>query len=597
MKSLKTRFFLLFAVLGILVSLGVGLIMYTQYANYIKASYRKILTQVVQLVEQQFPILPDTEYLVGEATAQPEEFWELCREINTINENFGLTFIYYMEALDGGRQFRYLVSSGFVPEDTGGLLEIASPAQEIEAAYRTNTLQITKKPMTDEWGTYISAFLPISKNGRVVGVLGADIFLTLVKDLERRALIALIVSLVLAAGISGAFAFVVSSSLIKPIRRAMSALKTIAEGDLTSQVEAGGNDELGEMMRFLKRTQDSIKTLVIAIGNKAKSLSKVGDELVAMMTQSVAAIQQISATTQSMKQKAFIQAASVTETNATMGQIATNIHALNTNIEEQAGSVSRSSAAVEQMTANIASVTQSLLQNERNVQDLQAAAEQGHTALQQVSMDIREVTKESERLLEINQVIKQIASQTNLLSMNAAIEAAHAGEVGKGFAVVADEIRKLAESSSAQAKTVSEVLKKIKGSLDGIGGSTGAALNHFDAIDTGVKTVSAQEAYIRSAMEGQDAGSREILSTIAVSNDITQKVRDGSEAMLTGSKEVIGEGTNLDALTADLTSGMNETALGMEQINTAVTRIQGISQENKQNIEALMQEIMKFKIA
>jgi methyl-accepting chemotaxis protein len=169
--------------------------------------------------------------------------------------------------------------------------------------------------------------------------------------------------------------------------------------------------------------------------------------------------------------------------------------------------------------------------------------------------------------------------------------------VGKGFAVVADEIRKLAESSSEQSKTVSEVLKKIKGSLDGIGGSTGAALNHFEAIDTGVKTVADQEAHIRAAMEEQDAGSREILSTIAASNGITQKVRGGSEAMLTGSQEVMGEGRNLEALTADLTDGMNETALGMDQINTAVTRIQEISQENKLDIEALVREIAKFKVA
>jgi methyl-accepting chemotaxis protein len=150
--------------------------------------------------------------------------------------------------------------------------------------------------------------------------------------------------------------------------------------------------------------------------------------------------------------------------------------------------------------------------------------------------------------------------------------------------------------SSEQAKTVSEVLKKIKGALDGIGGSTGAALNHFETIDTGVKTVAEQEAHIRTAMKEQDVGSQEILSTITASNDITQKVRGGSAAMLTGSREVIGEGKNLNALTVGLTAGMNEAALGMEQINTAVTRIQEISQENKEDIAVLVREIAKFKI-
>jgi methyl-accepting chemotaxis protein len=98
-------------------------------------------------------------------------------------------------------------------------------------------------------------------------------------------------------------------------------------------------------------------------------------------------------------------------------------------------------------------------------------------------------------------------------------------------------------------------------------------------------------------MGEQDTGSREILATIAASSTVTQKVREGSEAMLTGSQEVIGEGKNLDELTADLTNGMDETATGMSQINAAMMRIQSISQENKADIAILIQEITKFKVA
>jgi methyl-accepting chemotaxis protein len=382
-----------------------------------------------------------------------------------------------------------------------------------------------------------------------------------------------------------------------PIKHTFVQLKAIAEGDLTQTIEAYGNDEIGEMMRLLQETQAGIKALIVTINNKAADLAGVGTELSAMMTQSAAAIHQISANTQGMKEKSLNESASVTETNATMGQIVLNINTLNKNIEEQAESISRSSASIEQMVANIASVTTSLMDNERNVKNLAAASEKGSAGLQQVSTAIRDVAKASERLLEINKVIQNIASQTNLLSMNAAIEAAHAGDVGRGFAVVADEIRKLAESSSAQAKTVSSVLKEIKGSLDGISASTDTVLVHFEAIDIGVKTVSAQESHIRAAIKEQDAGSKEILEAISRSRDITQNVRRGSEEMMTGSKEVIGEGKNLEALTADLTYGMNEIAEGMNQINTAVTRIQEISQENKQNIEVLVREITRFKIA
>jgi methyl-accepting chemotaxis protein len=236
------------------------------------------------------------------------------------------------------------------------------------------------------------------------------------------------------------------------------------------------------------------------------------------------------------------------------------------------------------------------VKNAANVKDLAGASEIGRSGLQEVAADIQEIARESEGLLEINAVMENIASQTNLLSMNAAIEAAHAGEAGKGFAVVADEIRKLAESSGEQSKTISTVLKKIKDSIDKITKSTDGVLGKFEAIDTGVKTVSDQEENIRNAMEEQGAGSQQLLEAIGQLNDITQLVKNGSTEMLEGTREVIQEGKNLEMVTQEITSGMNEMAAGADQINTAVNEVNNISGKNKQNIDILVQEVSKFKV-
>jgi methyl-accepting chemotaxis protein len=172
--------------------------------------------------------------------------------------------------------------------------------------------------------------------------------------------------------------------------------------------------------------------------------------------------------------------------------------------------------------------------------------------LQEVAANIQEIARESAGLLEINAVMENIASQTNLLSMNAAIEAAHAGESGKGFAVVASEIRKLAESSTAQSKTIGAVLKKIKDSIDRITKSTDGVLVKFEIIGAGIQTVTDQEKAVRDAMEEQGSGSKDILEAISRLKELTDLVKERSSEMLRGSQEVIGESRGLGHLTEEI---------------------------------------------
>jgi len=192
--------------------------------------------------------------------------------------------------------------------------------------------------------------------------------------------------------------------------------------------------------------------------------------------------------------------------------------------------------------------------------------------------------------------MENIASQTNLLSMNAAIEAAHAGEAGKGFAVVADEIRKLAESSGEQSKTIGTVLKKIAESIKKITVSTDNVLARFEAIDTGVKTVSLQEENIRNAMEEQGQGSKQVLQSVGTMNELTQQVKSGSEEMLNGSQEVMHESQNLEKVTQEITGGMNEMATGAEQVNVAVNNVNDMTEKNREAIDSLIKEVSRFKV-
>jgi methyl-accepting chemotaxis protein len=393
-------------------------------------------------------------------------------------------------------------------------------------------------------------------------------------------------------------AFFVSRSIVKPINNTARMLKDISEGegDLTRRLNITTQDEIGNMAHYFDLTLSKIKDLVLIIRNQSSLLFDIGTELSANMTETAAAMNEITANIESIKGQALNQSAGVSETNATMEQIAVNINKLNSHVENQTSAVSKSSSAIEEMIANIRSVSDTLQKNIQSMQELADSADVGRAGLQEVSADIQEISRESEGLLEINGVMENIASQTNLLSMNAAIEAAHAGEAGKGFAVVADEIRKLAESSGEQSKTISTVLKKIKTSIDKISVSNESVLKKFEAIDGGIKSVSAQAEVIRNAMDEQNEGSKQILEVISEVNAITQEVSSGAAEMFEGTSQVIKEAHNLETVTQEITNGMNEMASGASQVNTAVTQVNNLSGKNKENIDILLKEVSRFKV-
>ncbi|GBU27397.1 methyl-accepting chemotaxis protein [Treponema sp. R8-4-B8] len=392
--------------------------------------------------------------------------------------------------------------------------------------------------------------------------------------------------------------YLVLSSTTAPIVKVSDTLKDISEGegDLTRTIPVGSKDEVGDLADYFNKTIQKIKNLVLLIKKQAGVLSDIGTALSSNMTETAAAINEITSNIQSIKGRVINQSASVTETNATMEQVITNINKLNAEVEKQSQNISQASSAVEEMVANINSVTGTLINNATNVNTLKEASEVGRAGLQEVATDIQEISRESEGLLEINSVMENIASQTNLLSMNAAIEAAHAGEAGKGFAVVADEIRKLAESSSEQSKTIGTVLKKIADSIKKITSSTDNVLKRFEAIDTGVKTVSQQEENIRNAMEEQGQGSKQLLQSTGSLKEITLQVKGGSEEMLDGSQEVMKESQNLERVTQEITGGMNEMATGAEQINLAVNNVNDMTQKNREAINDLLKEVSRFKV-
>ena len=409
-------------------------------------------------------------------------------------------------------------------------------------------------------------------------------------------IIAIILSSLIISMIALVFIFFIGKNISSPIKKVHSVLEKFKEGDLTHYLKVKSKDEIGEMTNLLNQTQEGMGNLILKVKEHSASLYDIGREFSHAADNSMEMVKSITNQTEGMKNAAGSQSASTKKTNNAIEEVIAEIEKLNMHIESQSKSISESSSAVEKTIVQINSVNQTLQENEQNIKILAAASEKGRSGLFTVTKEIEEVSKESEGLLEINKVIQTIASQTNLLSMNAAIEAAHAGEAGKGFAVVAEEIRKLADSSSAQAKNVAAALKTMNESLAKIGGSASVVIGDFENIDEAVKTVIVQEKQIRSSVDKQEENIRKLAGLTENLKKLTDSVSKGSSEMLAGSHEVTDCGNTLENLTVNVLQGVMEIAAAIAKINEEVTHIQEISQQNKYSIDELINSVTKFKV-
>ena len=391
--------------------------------------------------------------------------------------------------------------------------------------------------------------------------------------------------------------FLLTDDIKKCLRQIAAVTSALSEKDYTVENKLPTNrSELGIIIQDINDFKKSASDILIQIDTSTKRTSSQSDDLVHNMELTKNNIASIVESLDSIKHEIENQSAGVEESNSAIEQIMGNIRSLNSSIESQASGVTQSSAAVEEMVANIASVTQILEKNNQAVNELTTAADKGQQQVKAAVKTAETVLQQSEGILQASSIIQNIASRTNLLAMNAAIESAHAGEAGKGFAVVAEEIRKLAEQSGDQSKAIDENLRSLSEAIGGISTDINLVQTAFENIYQLSQKVREQETVIANAMDEQNTGNQQVLEAMRAISDSTTEVKDGSSEMLVGGEQILKEMRNLTEVTQVISDNMNQINDFSQQISDAITITTASTNSTQENLQVLMKELNTFKL-
>ena len=450
----------------------------------------------------------------------------------------------------------------------------------------TYSTYFTKKITNAKTGYQILAFCPRE-----------TVFEAFYKTLGTTITVCVIFALLAALGTA-----IATRKVIRPLKTIQDSISEnanqIAEGkaDLTKRISVKSRNEIGDVAESFNLYSKTLQGIIGSMKQTKVALTEAGTTLNNSTAEAMAAITQISSSISNLTGELGMQTESVSQTADSVNKILKGIAALENLVATQAESAQGASTAVEQMIGNITEVNRSVDKMAVSFGALEADAESGAKTQNELQEKISEIENQSKLLSEANAVIASIAAQTNLLAMNAAIEAAHAGEAGKGFAVVADEIRKLSETSTTQSKTIGEQLNSIQNTIGTVVEATQKGVQGYSRLASEIHETDSLVQQIKAAMAEQQEGSIQITTALHSMNDSTNEVQGASKEMSHDSRLIVEKIGTLQNETNSMKQSMSEMSASASKIDSIGSSLSEISSLMDNSIDKMGSQVDQFTV-